>query len=71
MASRHISYNVTPISLFELYFDDDVIEYLCQMTELYAHEEKGDHLFSITVGNTIAVWLFESSKMVHDVGSGY
>lgn len=47
---RHVIYSVDPVSLFESFFDDDVVNYLCDMTELYAHDNKGDHEFSIAAG---------------------
>ena len=48
LAPRHVIYSVDPVSLFESFFDDDVIQHLCRMTELYAHNDKGDHDFTVS-----------------------
>ncbi len=34
-------HNVTPYSIFELFFDDTVVEFLVDMTNLYARRDKG------------------------------
>ena len=42
--------NVTPFSCFELFFDDAVVEFFVEMTNLYARRDKGFTDFSIDVG---------------------
>ena len=37
----------SPTTLFNLFFDVEVVEYLVKITKLYAHQEKGKHLFNI------------------------
>ena len=37
----------SPTTLFNLFFDDEVVEYVVKMANLYAHQEKGKHLFNI------------------------
>ena len=39
---------VTPTVLFSLFFTDELLEILRTETVRYAHEEKGDHLFTLT-----------------------
>jgi len=37
---------VTPVALFEKFFDDEVIEFIVKMTKLYAQRDKGKHGFN-------------------------
>ena len=37
---------VTPTSLFELFFDDEVVNFMVDMTNLYAQRDKGKHKFT-------------------------
>ena len=34
-------------TLFNLFFDDKVVEYLAKMTKLYSHQEKGKYSFNV------------------------
>lgn len=42
-----LSRDTSPVGMFELFFDDQVIELLCHNTTLYAHQN-GRHSFSVT-----------------------
>ena len=37
----------SPTKIFNQFFDDEVIDYLVDMSKLYAHREKGRHSFNI------------------------
>ena len=37
--------SITPVSLFKLFFDDEVIDFMVRMTNLYANRGKGKHNF--------------------------
>ena len=39
--------SATPISIFELFFDDEVIQFMVNMTNLYARRDKLNHHFKI------------------------
>ena len=39
---------LSPTGIFDLFFDDEVVQYLVDMTNLYAHRDKGKHLFNIS-----------------------
>ena len=39
---------VTPASIFDLFFDDELIQHIVVNTNLYANRDHGDHLFSTT-----------------------
>ena len=38
---------LSPTGIFDLFFDDEVVQYLVDMTNLYAHRDKGRHSFNI------------------------
>lgn len=40
--------SLDPVAFFELFFDDEVIDYLVEQTNLYASRDKGDHSFVTT-----------------------
>ena len=37
----------SPTTLINLFFDDNVVEYLAKTAKLYAHQEKGKYSFNI------------------------
>ena len=39
---------ITPASIFSLFFDDEVIRLIVEMTNLYARRDHGDHTFTTT-----------------------
>ena len=38
---------MSPTAIFDLYFDEEVINYLTEMTNLYAHRDRGKHNFHV------------------------
>jgi hypothetical protein len=46
-----LSHDLTPADLFELFFDEDIINLLVENTVKYAREQKGDHCFEVTAEN--------------------
>ena len=38
---------MSPTAIFDLYFDEEVINYLTKMTNLYAHRDRGKHNFHV------------------------
>ena len=44
-----IDVNLPPHKLFELFFDDEVINYLCDQSKIYANS-KGNFTFHVTLG---------------------
>ena len=47
--------NVTPTSIYELFFDDEVVNFMVEITNLYAQRDKIKHNFSTDVAE---MWLF-------------
>ena len=45
---KDFSEDITPTSIFNLFFDDDVIRVIVEMTNLYARRDHGDHTFTTT-----------------------
>ena len=39
---------LSPTGIFDLFFDDKVVQYLVDMTNLYVHRDKGKHSFNIS-----------------------
>ena len=39
---------LSPSGIFDLFFDDEVVQYLVDIANLYAHRDKGKHLFNIS-----------------------
>ena len=48
---KFLSCEWSPVDLFELFFDDDVVSQLVENTLKYAREQKGDHGFELTAEN--------------------
>ncbi|ESN97825.1 hypothetical protein HELRODRAFT_177449 [Helobdella robusta] len=46
---RKLNINLTPTQLFNAFFDDSVINFIKDMTELYTRRDKGKHNFSTTL----------------------
>jgi len=46
---RRFTEPLTPVAIFNAFFDDDVVKYMVKMTKLYAQRDKGKHGFSIDV----------------------
>ena len=44
---RHFTEPLTPVAIFNAFFDDDAIQHMVTMTALYAQRDKGKHNFSI------------------------
>ena len=47
--ARHFTEPQTPTALFSAFFNDDVIEYMVRMSNLYAQRDKSKHSFSTDV----------------------
>jgi len=46
---RRFTEPLSPVAIFNAFFDDNVVEYMVSMTNLYAQRDKGKHGFSIDV----------------------
>ena len=49
-----VKHDWSPVELFELFFDDEVISLMATNSERYAGEQKGDHSFGMTDENVIS-----------------
>ena len=45
-APAFLNHNLSPVEMFECFFDDDVIDLIVDQTNLYAHRDKGNHAFT-------------------------
>lgn len=47
--NKHFDGCNDPVSLFEMYFDEEVCQFIVSMTNKYASVDKGDHSFEVTL----------------------
>jgi Transposase IS4 len=48
-SQRQFTETLTPFAIFNAFFDDEVVEYMVSMTNLYAQRDKGKHGFTTDV----------------------
>ncbi|XP_070173741.1 piggyBac transposable element-derived protein 3-like [Littorina saxatilis] len=46
--AQFLNENLNPLEMFELFIDDDVVDYIVDQTNLYARRDKGNHTFVTT-----------------------
>ncbi|KAL8585552.1 hypothetical protein ACOMHN_046212 [Nucella lapillus] len=46
--ARFLEQNLNPLEIFELFVDDEVVDYIVDQTNLYARRDKGNHNFVTT-----------------------
>jgi len=65
----------SPVKLFELFFDDNIVQYIAESSELYA-QQKGNYTFSIDMeecqvdtGHTDDVWSRSTPTAAYVLGN--